>query len=189
MSATVDITLDDLYTAFGNFLQGIIGVDPNTSALVPVVQGQPNRVPMPNVPFMLMQGMVAGRSSTNLHQYNPTIVQPVGKYGTASTMQKTRVKMQVDFYGPQSENWATAVSTLFRDEYGCTVLAAGVNPPLCQPLYSDEPFQGALVNGEEQYEDRWTLVAYVQYNPVTTTAQQFAEALAVTVINVDERYQ
>jgi len=190
MSAVVDISLDDLYGIVGNFLQAIVGVDPNTTQLVPVVQGQPNRVPMPNVPFMLMQGQIAGRLRTNVQTYDPKVVVPTGQYGTQQTEQGTKVKMQIDFYGPKSESWATMVSTLARDTYGCDYFKQNwghsSQPP--QPLYTGEPFQGALVNGEEQYEDRWTLKLFLQYNPVTTTLMQFAEALAVVPINVDERY-
>jgi hypothetical protein len=42
--------------------------------------------------------------------------------------------------------------------------------------------------GEEQYNRRWTVLASLQYNPVTTLPQQFADAADVEVINVDERY-
>lgn len=176
MSATVDITLADLYAKLGQLFQGIVGIDPGTSALVPLVQGQPNRAPMPNVPFMLMQAFRAGRLSTNIDTWMP-ITQ------LQKSEQKTKVKVQLDCYGPDSETWATLVSTLWRDFYACDQLA-----PTGQPLYSDEPFQGALIDGEEQYEERWTVELYLQYNPVTTVAQQSANALAATVINVDERY-
>jgi len=177
MSFTVDITLDDLYKAVGNFLQGVVGVDPNTSALVPVVTGQPNLVPQPAVPYMLIQGFVSGRHTTNIHRYD-TAAQ------TTATQQNTTVKMQLDCYGPASHTWATMVSTLWRDPYGCAVL----KPSGCQPLYTGEPFQGALVNGEEQYEERWTVELFLQYNPVTIIPQQSATAAGVTVINVDEKY-
>ncbi len=177
MSATIDLRLADLYTKLGTFIQTVIGIDPSTSQLVAVIQGQPNRVPMPNSPFVLMQGMIAGRLGTNVNTWDPAAQ-------TQATMQKTRVKMQLDCYGPDSEAWATMLSTLLRDYIGCAQLA-----PTCQPLYTGEPFQGALIDGEEQYEERWTVLAYVQYNPVTTFAQQSATALNVAVVNVDERYK
>lgn len=176
MSATVDIRLADLYTKVGQLFQSIVGIDPDTSALVPVVQGQGNRVPMPNVPFMLVQAFRAGRVRTNVDTWAP-ITQ------LQSSEQGTKVKVQLDCYGPDSETWANMVSTLWRDFYACDQLA-----PTCQPLYGDEPFQGALIDGEDQYEERWTVELYLQYNPVTTIVQQSATALAAEVINVDERY-
>lgn len=174
MTTTISITDQDLYKVVGNFLQSIVGVD------VTVVQGQENRVSQPDGPYLLMQAFIAGRLRTNVNTYNSEAMTP----DSAFTEQGTKVRMQVDCYGPQSQNWATMISTLWRDFYGCDALA-----PTCQPLYTGEPFQGALVNGEEQYESRWTVECFLQYNPVTTTAQQFADALAVKAINVDERYK
>jgi hypothetical protein len=176
MSATIDISLDDLYTTVGNFLQATIGVDPATTLPVAVVQGQANRVPSPASAHIRMQGQIAGRIRTNQHTYNPTLQ-------TVAVEQGTKVKMQLDIYGPLSESWATIISTLWRDGY-----AVDAMKPTCAPLYTDEPFQGALVNGEEQYEDRWTVQAILQYNPVTTVAQESATAAEVNAINVDERY-
>ena len=180
MTATIDISLDDLYTAMGTFIQLVLG---NT---IPVVQGQDNRVPAPPVQtdaagtvigFVMMQAFVDKRTTTNQDSFDP-----VNQLLQAQS--NTQVEVQLDFYGPVSMNWAKMVSTLLRDEYGCTNLA-----PTCQPLYADEAIQSALVDGEEQYEERWTLRAYVQYNPVTTVGQQSATALSVVVINVDERYK
>jgi hypothetical protein len=45
-----------------------------------------------------------------------------------------------------------------------------------------------LVTGEEQYLERWTVRAVLQYNPVTTVLQDYAGSATVNVINVDERY-
>jgi hypothetical protein len=177
MSATLDLRLADIYAKLGTFIQTVIGVDPSTSQTVAVVQGQANRVSMPDSPFILMQGMVTGRLGTNIDTWD-TVNQ------TQATEQKTKVKMQLDCYGPDSNAWATILSTLLRDQLGCAALK-----PTCQPLFTDPPFQGALIDGEEQYEERWTVMAYVQYNPVTTFAQQSATAVQVSVINVDERYK
>lgn len=180
MTATIDISLDDLYTALGTFIQLVLGTD------IPVVQGQPNRVASPPVAtdggtppsgFVQMQAFIEQRTTTNQDSYDPDAQ-------TLAAQSNTRVEVQLDFYGPLSMNWAKMVSTLFRDDYGCANLA-----PTCQPLWADEAIQSALVDGEEQYEERWTLRSYVQYNPVTTVGQQSATALAVVAINVDERYK
>lgn len=178
--ATIDISLDDLYTAMGNFIQLVLGTD------IPVVQGQSNAVASPPVAtdggtppsgFVQMQAFIDKRTTTNQNTYDPV-------NQLQASQSNTQVEVQLDFYGPLSMNWAKMVSTLLRDEYGCTNLA-----PSCQPLWADEAIQSALVDGEEQYEERWTLRSYVQYNPVTTVGQQSATALSVVVINVDERYK
>lgn len=181
MSATVSITLGQLYTVLGNFFQSIVGIDPNTSVLVPVIVGNPNEVSMPNTPFMLMKAQVQTRLRTNVHTYTSDQQQ--------TTELGAKVKVTLHCYGPHAESWSTMITTLWRDYYGCTFLANSQSPPLCQPLFSDDPMQAALVNGEEMYEDRYITDLYLQYNPITTVAQESATALSVTVINVDERYK
>lgn len=170
MPATISLTDQDLYRAVSLFLVSIVG---NT---VPVVQGQDNRVPQPDVPYILLQAFTAGRVRTNVRTFNPDTQ-------TQKTEQGTKVRMQMDCYGPDSESWATMISTLWRDSYGCDAMK-----PTCAPLYTGEPFQGALTNGEEQYESRWTVEGFLQYNPVTTSTMQSATSLGVSVVNADERY-
>lgn len=175
MSAVISIPLSQLYTTVGQFLQNIIGVDPSTGITVAVTRGQINLVPMPNTPFINMQAFVSGRISTNEVSYTNS---------TQVTQQSTKVKMRMDFYGPLSHDWATIIEALWRDTVGCNALA-----PTCAPLYSGEPMQSALVNGEEAYEDRWILEAFLQYNPTITTPQQSAAPpYKLKVFNVDEKY-
>lgn len=176
MTATVDTSLDDLYTSVGNFIQLVLGTD------IPVEQGQANRVASPPVAtdggtppsgFVQMQAFISKRTTTNQDSFDP-----VNQLLMAQS--NSQVEVQLDFYGPLSKNWAEMVSTLWRDDYGCANLG-----PTCQPLHADEAIQSALVDGEEQYEERWMLKAYLQYNPVTTVGQQSATALAVVAKNVD----
>lgn len=177
-AATISVTLDQLYTAVGTFLQTVLGA-------VPVVQGQGNQVAapavatdtaMPTSGYVQMQAFNNRRTATNQDTWDPDAQ-------TQASESDREVQMALDFYGPQSQDWAVLVTTLWRDGYGVAQLA-----PVCAPLYADEEFQIALVDGEEQYEERWHVDAYLQYNPVTTTVQQSATALSVTLINVDEKY-
>lgn len=175
MSAVINIPLTQLYTVVGEFLQAMIGVDPATGVTVAVTRGQINLVPMPSTAFINMQAMVSGRLSTNEDSWTDS---------TQITQQSTKVKMHLDFYGPLSHDWATIIEALWRDTVGCNALA-----PTCAPLYSDEPIQSALVNGEENYEDRWVLECFLQYNPTITTPQQSAAPpYKLKVYNVDEKY-
>lgn len=177
MSAVIDTPLTQLYTIVGGFLQAMIGVDPSTGITVAVTRGQINLVPMPPTPFINMLAMVSGRVSTNEVFYD-------GTAQTQITQQSTKVKMRMDFYGPLAHDWATIIETLWRDTVGCNALA-----PVCAPLYSNEPMQSTLVNGEENYEDRWILEAFLQYNPRITTPQQSAvPPYRLKVYNVDEKY-
>lgn len=173
---TVSITSAQLYTIVGQFIQAVLGVDPATGQTVEVTRGQINRVSMPDNAFVNMQIFTSGRVRTNVNTWN-------GVDQTQATEVGTKVKIRLDFYGPLSEDWSKAVGALWRDGYGCTFLA-----PVGAPLFDGDAMQGALVNGEEQYEDRWIMELFLQYNPVVTVPQQSATTFKVTVVNVDERY-
>lgn len=173
---TVTPVLADLYRAIKAFIVGVTGLNP---ALV--IQGLPNRTAMPvAVPgFVTMQAVIQTRLNTNIVDWDKT--DPAADTGTSEM--HAQVKMQLDVYGPSSLAWATMLQTLLRDEVGCAALA-----PNCQPLYTGEPFLSALEDSEDQYEQRWTLEVELQYNPVTSTAPQFADTLVATVVNVEETY-
>lgn len=172
---TVSITSAQLYTIIGQFIQAVIGVDPATSVTVAVTRGQLNLVPMPNSAFVNVQLFTMGRLRTNVHTYtsDQQVQVEVG----------TKVKVRLDFYGPLAEDWSKAVTGLWRDNYGCAFLAS-----VGAPLYDGDAIQAALVNGEEQYENRWIVELFLQYNPVITVPQQSAITLKVKVKNVDETF-
>lgn len=170
-AATVDISLDDLYTDVGNFLVTQLGLD-NAH----VVQEFNNRVAMPVGPFVGMRLTAQKRLRTNEDSWDTTITDPT----VYAREQGTQVRLQLDCYGPISGDWGLILSTLLRSDLGCTSLA-----PTCQPLYADDPVRAPLTDGEEQYEDRWIVSAFLQYNPTVSTPQDFADTLAVDLINVD----
>jgi hypothetical protein len=174
MSITVAPQKSALFTKLRTFLLTIV------PAGTEVVQGLGNRVTLPAGPFVCMTGIFQDRLATNEDSYDDPYPTPGG---VQNAKQSTRLDVQLDCYGPDSLAWATVIETLFRDEVGCVALA-----PDLQPLYTDSPRMVPLITGEEQFLERWTVTAVLQYNPVTVTAQDFADTLAVTLINVDEAY-
>lgn len=164
-----------LYVRVEAFLAYFLPVDTE------VVRGLGNRVATPEGGFVAMTALLQRRLATNIERTNDPFPGP--EEGTRAVQQNTRVEMQLDFYGPLSGDWAAMAETLWRDEQGCALLA-----PDCQPLYADSAVMAPLVDGEEQYQQRWTLRAFLQYNPVTTLPQQFAGEAHVGLINVEERY-
>ncbi len=146
---------------------------------MPVVRGLDNLVPQPNEPYVLFTEITQQRITTNIS----TFTDPGVGVGARATRMGTVLTFQVDCYGPASADLANAIANLLRDDFGCRALA-----PVAQPLYAGEPRLMPLVNGEEQYERRWMLEAVLQWNPVASTPQQFADRLEPSVINVDERY-
>jgi hypothetical protein len=174
--ATVTPTIAQVYTALGNFIAAQLGL-----ASSQIVQGYPNRVAMPTTPagyppgFVVMTGIAKKRLRTNIDNFAGTS-QPAPAPGPVTSEQGQQLDVQLDCYGPNSSEWSDILTTLLRDNVGCVALE-----PVCQPLYADDPIRAPLTNAEQQYEDRWIVTARLQYNPVTTTAQEFA----VTVGPVD----
>lgn len=175
MTLTVTPSFDALIVKLGDFIASIV------PAGVPVIQMPSNRTSMPpGVPgFVGMTPRVQGRIATNFESWDADDVD----VDSVQLEQSVRVAVQCDFYAAASADWAAMFSTVMRSEYGCRQLA-----PIAAPLYSDDPRMAPLVNGEEEYEQRWIVTAYVQYNPVTSTPEQFATVLDATLINVDVSY-
>lgn len=178
MTLTVSPTLTAVFTKLRAYL-----LDPDAGIVpvgTPVIRGPVNRAAQPPADHVIITPTYRKRLRTNVE----TDVDPFPQPGGAVQIEQgTQLNVQVDFYGAQSSDWVEVFSTIWRSEYACDHLA-----PECQPLYADEGRMVPLTTGEEQYLERWTVSAVLQYNPVTTTPQQFAGAAEVTVINVDERY-
>lgn len=102
--------------------------------------------------------------------------------GTHAALQATQVTIQLDVHGPASGDNAVTISTLMRDEVACQAFTdAGFE---VQPLYAGEPRQMPFINAEQQYENRWTIDAVLQANPIVSVPQQFAEVVTVSTISV-----
>lgn len=175
MADVVTPVLDGLFTALGDFLAGML------PANTPITQGLGNRVPepLPAAGFVVMTPTTVLRLSTTVDTWDQTLTDPI----TLDHTQSVQVGMQVDFYGALSFDWMSTFTTLFRNTVGCDALG-----PNCQPLYCDDGTQAPLIDGEEQYEQRWLVNAQLQYNPVVSTAQDFADTLEVGLINVEIAY-
>lgn len=160
---------DPTFTAVGDFLQLIL------PAGVEVLQTQANRVAMPRGPnFVMMTATTRAFLSSSYRAYRPI-------NDAQDVARDTAVSLQIDFYGPNSADYAQTFATLFRDDYGFVAMAGtGVTP-----LYCDDGTQLALVAGEKQYETRWKIDATVQVNPVVSTPMQFADKVDVTNVKAD----
>jgi phosphoenolpyruvate carboxylase len=166
------IVEQDIFAALRSFIASLI---PN----VEVVQAQDNGVPMPTGSFIAMNNVGQRRMSTNM----PVYIDPLTGVGTKAISADIEYTIQIDFYGEQSSNWAATIQTMFRDDY-----AYGLFPEGIKPLYADDPKQVPLISGEEMLIQRWIMQAVMQYNPIITVPQQFADSAQVNVINVPATY-
>jgi hypothetical protein len=169
----------DVFAVLAPFIVSVTGL-PQAN----VIQGLANRADMPNFAnggFVVMTSVGLHRLRTNIDTWDTVTTDPPPT--EISSEMGTEMRVQVDFYGATSQDLAVAFCTLFRDDVGVTALA-----PTCAPLYADDARMMPLEDSEQQYEQRWTVEAVLQYNPVTTSPQQFADALSVTDVNVDEAF-
>ena len=178
MAVTVTPTQTDILTALRSFLIAVLPTG------IEVVRGQINRVPQPlDADFVVMTPLSRERIETNIDSYADGFPDAPG---VRTTLQPTRVTVQLDIHGPDSADNAQIITTLFRDEYGCDAFRlSGFD---ITPLHTSDPRQLAFINAEAQYEDRWSLDVVMQANPVVTSAQQFAGTLAIGLIEIDTTY-
>ncbi len=179
MSLAVVPTLQNVYAPIVAFIISVTGL-----ADTQVIQGIQNRAPMPEPNFIVVQALFRHRNITNIDIPDELTEPPV----TAGIQEGVELTVQIDCYGLSGCDWANMLSATLRDEYGCTALAAlgaAMTPPFeLQPLYADDARMIPLVDGEEQYEERWSVDARFQINPLTTIPQQYADVAKLTMINV-----
>lgn len=175
MTTTINIIDQDIFTILRAFIASIVPTGTE------IVQAQDNKVPMPVSAFVAMNNIGQTRLNTNINKWAST-----GSPTSQSTETHVEYRMQVDCYGEDASSWAAMIANLFRDNYA-TDFFASLNQNI-QPLYADNPIQIPLITGENQYLQRWRMVAVMQYNPVITTLQDFADTLTINVVSVDAQY-
>lgn len=171
-AATISVTESALLLALRAFLIGIYAGE--------VIKSQDNRVPMPTGSFCTMTPLFL----TGLSTYRPTYTDPGSNPGTQAIERGTQWRVQLDFYGDDAADSAAIVAQLVRTPYACEQLAASG----MQPLYASEPKQNPLINAEQQYNNRWTVDFFAQFNPVVQVPQDFAAALQIDLVEIDEHF-
>ena len=159
-SITVDQVIDALAAFLAPFMPG-----------AQIVRGQVNRVALPSNPCAVLTEILQVDLSVPHTDYQPP-VDPDVDDGTATIYGPTRIDVQIDFYGAQAGEFCKTVKTAFRSHWGFAHFPANI-----KPLYTSDGIQAPLVTGEQQYERRWTLTASLQYNPIVTVPQDFADVL------------
>lgn len=166
---TPALTEDAILTALRAFLLDVLpdGVE--------VIQGQPNRVPEPASPdHVIITPDRRTQMAQTTHEWD-------GAGNTIGVNRSSALHFRLDVYGPASGDNGQVITTLFRDAYGCDFFRSyGV-----QPLYCDDGQQMPLVNGEEQYENRWMIRATLQANILIQVPAQFADVVTAEPVHAD----
>ncbi|ELY4831851.1 hypothetical protein SM096_004217, partial [Cronobacter sakazakii] len=98
----------------------------------------------------------------------------------------TQWPCQIDCYGENAADNASIIGTLIRSDFACEWFRQNGN--VITPLYCSDPHQTTMINGEQQYEGRWTMEFIGQFNPSVTTRQDFMDSITVGVIAADLKY-
>lgn len=167
-------TLLSLYAALIPLITTVTGLSETQ-----VIRGMGNRVPMPLPNFVNVQALSRSRIATDVQCPDTTSQLPT----TMGLLQSIQYNVQIDCYGPQSSLWSDMLSTILRSEQGVNLLA-----PNCAPLYADDARMIPLVDGEQQWEERWCLDAAFEVDSLVTAPQQYADALTLQFISVQEAY-
>lgn len=123
--------------------------------------------------------------------YNMDVSQTVADGTTLSCGQKTeqepqQCEIQIDFYGPNAQDNATKIATLFRSTVA-TEYFVGLGLAL-SPLYAGDPAQGPFIDGEMEFEDRWRFDCVLQSGPIISVPQQFFDQIQVGLKEIDAEY-
>jgi hypothetical protein len=171
---TPSLTQAQVQAALRAFLLGILpqGVE--------VLIGQENRVPEPSSDnFVIMWGTLRKRLGTNVTSWDQT---PGANPTTQDNTEPMRLDMQLDFHGADSTDNAQVFAALFRSSYACQFFGSfGFSPDYCS-----DGQQMPFINGEQQYEDRWTLSATFDANITVSTPQQFANEVNVIAVSAEQ---
>lgn len=158
---TVDVTIDNVIDALKAFIQPYCGASV-------IVRAQTNRVAMPPNPCVIL---------TELRHEDLALPIIVYDHVSAKTVQQSsKLTIQIDFYGASAGDYCKAVTMAFRSHEAFDAFGVSV-----KPLYCGDGMQSPLITGEQQYESRWTIEAYLQYNPILQISQQYADVLTPVI--------
>lgn len=158
MPATVTPSKDTVFAAIRAFVLSVISAE--------VVQGRDNLV-SPIYDGVVVTPLFAHRIATNSHEYHD----PVTETGTETTTGNAQLTIQIDCYGPHSAEWASIISTLWRDEIACVSMGEDV-----QPIDADEPQAIDFYTPDEMaFVQRYMITARCQYNPAVVTPMTFLD--------------
>lgn len=161
------ITEEDFCEALRQFLLAV------APAGTSITQGQVNRVAEPiGDTFLVFWPLLRTRMATTVETWDKVNAATAPVINAAST----NFQAQVDLHGPGASDIAQNVATLLRSQWGVAQFD-GTN---IVPLYATDGAQAPFVNGEGQYENRWTMTIALGASPSVSTTQQFANRLDIS---------
>jgi hypothetical protein len=167
----VDVTVDNIIDAIAAVLQPL-------ASGYQIVRGSVNRVSPPPDPYIRLQEHRGKPLAT------PSYVNNGGEAQTYTITEPTQIDIQADIYGLTAGDVLKAIQAVFRtpwfvDQFDAYTLAQSIGT--IEPLYCSEGTFSAIETGEQQYDQRWTFMIYVQYNPKVVVPQQSATSAEINI--------
>jgi len=181
MTATVTPLMDRLFYSLRDFLTSHVAV---TSCR----QAQQNRSAMAAGNFIVMTPLGVDGLSTNAVSYQ---FDPDNGISTETHRRTALWRCQLDFYGDSAQEFANIISTIYRTDYTCEWFrrsSAERNLPLIIPVFATDPKQMTMINGEAQWENRWTCDVHSQIPSAVIVPQRFMTNASVTANLIDANY-
>ena len=110
--------------------------------------------------FCVMTLIEEGRYNTTVDRFNPLTNEQTITLGM-------KARVQLDFYGDLSKEYANVIMALCNDSVGCDFL----KPYGIQPLYCDNVENMTGVSGEKEYVERNTIEVHLTYKNAVNIGQ------------------
>ena len=143
------ITIDQVIDAVASYVQLFTTAE--------IIRASVNRTAMPISPFIELTEISSVALNKPIETYSDT---------TATINEHTRIEVQIDLYGWELSDTTKALHASFRTIWGVSQF-----PDTIVPLYCSEPMKIPIENAEDQYEQRWTMRLFLQYNPDVIVSQ------------------
>lgn len=148
-----------------------------------VIRGQVNRVASPKSPvFVVMTPLNRVRLGTNGDTWDETADAPTD----ISSEMPAQLQVQLDVHGIGSADVCQLILQVLRDGFACDFMTDNNYPVV--PQYATDPRQTAFIDGENQYEDRWVMVAVLSIVSTVSLPQQFANQIDTGIFIADGNY-
>jgi hypothetical protein len=166
-----DLTMDAIIDTLADYAEPIIGTCQSAQA---------NRVKMPKGQFCILTPLRFTRLSTTREVSQDTGIQATSAMGYTEVRQ---ADIQVDIYGDNAEDRAVALETLFFSEHAYEGIRS-IDDRLT-PLYSSQAIQATMINGENQYQDRYMITLSLQADITVSLPQDYFDKAEITTEMVD----
>jgi len=183
MSAALLNTEDQAFDALWGFIASLF----DSSYAANIFKGYQNQTATPNQStsglgsYIVINPGIKQRQDQARRDYVPSTLDPTT--GVVNVTRGTTYSYQVDCYGQDGANNADIITIAWRSLWACDQLDGSI----ITPLYADEPDQLNLVNGENQYEQRFMCKLYLQTNTVVSLPQDFfIDAVPTEIIVADD---